>query len=156
MAARTHLSDTLTNRIKPSMPDFWTGFSIRGFSKYRTASLFSLAFPPACATLEARIADAIYRFVSRPFGGESSSLEHPKSACIAGFQKGASDYKKMQFNGLERWLSGRKRRFAKPLYALTVYRGFESLSLRHFPLRVPTGTTLQFSPKPPAPAIPIP
>jgi hypothetical protein len=32
----------------------------------------------------------------------------------------------------ERWLSGLKRRFAKPLYRVNWYRGFESLSLRHF------------------------
>ncbi len=32
----------------------------------------------------------------------------------------------------ERWLSGRKRRFAKPLYGQKPYRGFESPSLRHF------------------------
>ena len=32
----------------------------------------------------------------------------------------------------ERWLSGRKRRFAKPLYGQKPYRGFESPPLRHF------------------------
>src|ERR1022692_2782792 len=31
----------------------------------------------------------------------------------------------------ERWLSGRKQRFAKPSYGLKLYRGFESPPLRH-------------------------
>lgn len=31
---------------------------------------------------------------------------------------------------LERWLSGLKRRFAKPLYRVNWYRGFESPPLR--------------------------
>jgi hypothetical protein len=30
----------------------------------------------------------------------------------------------------ERWLSGRKQRFAKPSYGLKLYRGFESPPLR--------------------------
>src|ERR1043166_4341505 len=33
----------------------------------------------------------------------------------------------------ERWLSGRKQRFAKPSYGQKLYREFESLPLRHFP-----------------------
>ena len=33
----------------------------------------------------------------------------------------------------ERWLSGRKHRFAKPTYGDNSYRGFKSRSLRHFP-----------------------
>ena len=37
------------------------------------------------------------------------------------------------FGAEERWPSGRRRRFAKPLYGQKPYRGFESLSLRHFP-----------------------
>jgi hypothetical protein len=32
----------------------------------------------------------------------------------------------------ERWLSGRKQRFAKPSYGQKLYRGFESPPLRHF------------------------
>ena len=35
-----------------------------------------------------------------------------------------------RFNAQERWLSGRKRLIANPLYELYSYRGFESLSLR--------------------------
>src|SRR5579872_7016046 len=31
----------------------------------------------------------------------------------------------------ERWLSGRKQRFAKPSYGQKLYRGFESPPLRH-------------------------
>ena len=37
----------------------------------------------------------------------------------------------------ERWLSGRKRLIANPLYELYSYRGFESLSLRKNELRLP-------------------
>lgn len=37
------------------------------------------------------------------------------------------------FHFPERWLSGRKQRFAKPSYGQKLYRGFESLPLRQFP-----------------------
>lgn len=37
----------------------------------------------------------------------------------------------------ERWLSGRKRPPAKWVYGLKPYRGFKSLSLRHFSVRKP-------------------
>jgi hypothetical protein len=36
----------------------------------------------------------------------------------------------------ERWLSGRKQRFAKPSWAFKVHRGFESPPLRQFPQNV--------------------
>ena len=55
----------------------------------------------------------------------------------------------------ERWLSGRKRRFAKPLRALTVLPGFESLPLRQRSLRPAVFGVLHARPAPatrPAPA----
>ena len=43
----------------------------------------------------------------------------------------------------ERWLSGRKQRFAKPSYGLKLYRGFESPPLRHSFQGLASGTFLR-------------
>ena len=46
-------------------------------------------------------------------------------------KKGEVESLKGLENAEERWLSGRKRLIANPLYELYSYRGFESLSLRN-------------------------
>ncbi len=70
---------------------------------------------------------AHWSFIRRPGPSAKATLVN-SWFCLLLFKSRYFRY----FLPVERWLSGLKQWFAKPPYAVKVYRGFESPPLRHF------------------------